>query len=416
MDFAIAPPNRPRWRCHQAALAIVLLLALPSIARAGLRPQYGGELVVEGPESPVAPEPWRAWNPLELVLADATSLSLADLGWTPGSSAVEIPADATWPDGTPLTAQDLTQALDQAARNAVVSLPDLSFRADGRTLLIDGASRLTKLPLFSLPWLGVSRGGPFAPSTLAAQPGSPARRPYLDQLRVEVRSGRRLDPPADGVLLTQSGSGGRYVFALVHQGSDAAASVESALARLNRESLARLFLRGFGRLPSGWPLPKLERVRPARQTLVIATDDSERDLRTVAERLQVLLRDRGMSARIVAEPRDAYFSRLSHGDYDLALVALPTAPPWVEAATLARLAAGAPAAARVWAEAMAANGATPARADAPLREVARQVGAVLLYREGGAVSVGSRVMMPAPAVPWRVDLARAWLKPPEAPP
>src|SRR5262249_6021543 len=149
-----------------------------------------------------------------------------------------------------------------------------------------------------------------------------------------------------------------------------------------------------------WPLPAPGAKATTDAAIVIATDRSEPDLRTVGERIQVLLRDRKLTSRLVAEERDAYFSRLNSGDYDVALVALPTAPAPGQAAPLARLAGGPEAAEAVWKEAATSKDRAPADL---FRDVAKRSGALLLYVEGGSAVPGARVRgFDAPA-PWLAD-------------
>lgn len=405
----------------KSAFCVALSVAFASPARAGLRPLYGGDLVVCSAQAAQTTQPWKAWNPVELALLDATTLPLSALGLragaTPGEWVLDVPRDLAWGDGTPLSAKVLVDALQLAARDAAVALPPLSIRVDKEQLVIAPTVSVPKLALFAGPWLRLARGGAFRAGTMVADPAALGGRAFTDHLRGDVRDGRKLEVPENAVQLCRDAPGGRFVFALPRPSAAASPAIAAALAGLDRASLARLFLRGFGRVPDGWPLPAPDaKAAPAPGTLTIALDESERDVKTIADRLQVLLRDRKMPAKVVAEPREASFARLAAGEYDVALVALPTAPTWVQAATLARLALGEKGAQAVWQDAAKAQGGVPEDDNArPLRDVAARLGAVLLYQEGGGISKGARVRLPSPQNPWELDLGAAWLVPGGAP-
>lgn len=399
------------------ALALCLLAAAD--AHAGLLPQYGGELVVVAPAAPQVRDPWRAWSPAELVLANA-------LGAPLGAIATAAPATdprqlrftpregALWSDGAAVEAVELARMLEAAHRSAAVALPPMRFRVERGAVVVEMPYPAGDPEAWlALPWLRLVRKGAggalrVAGSRVEADPGAPAGRALVDRIRFEVKDGRRIEAPADGIVLSRAGAPGRAVFALPRRGGPAAAALAAELPAMNRENVARLFVRAFASVPEDWPLPPPgPKASAPAAPIVIAIDRSEGDLRTVGERIQVLLRDRKLASRLVAEDRDAWATRLQAGDYDLALVALPAAPMLVQAATLARLADGAGAAEAVWKDA--------ATKDRPARELfrdhARRVGALLLYLEGGATVAGARVRGLELSQPWSVDPSNAWLVP-----
>lgn len=392
----------------------------PTPVHAGLRPIYGGELVVTAPTAPLATAPAEAWSVIEVVLANALGAPLSSVLAGPVQSVggrqvrFSLSPEAAWPDGRPLDAAGLVAALANARATAAVSLPPFTFRAENDAVVAELPFALpTPEKYLALPWLRLARGGegggfkPGPAGAIEANPRGLGGRAFVDRLRIDVREGRRLDPHADGLVLGRAGLDGRPVFALPRPGGPAAAALVTELAKVNRESLVNLFVRGLARVPDDWPLPSSRPSAVAPSTVVIAVDAGERDLRTVAERLQVLLRDRSFTARVVAEERATFLRRLDAGAYDLALIPLPPAPPLVQAATLARLAKKGSETA-VWKA--AGHPKAPSEAE-QLRRTAAALGAVLLYVEGGAVTSGGRVRSLSAPNPWDLGLCDAWLAP-----
>lgn len=396
------------------------LLARP--AHAGLRPIYGGELAIWAPSEPQATDPAHAWSTVELVLANALGAPLEDLLDEPPTLSgatvhLSVRADATWPDGTPLDARGLAHLLRNALTQSPVALPPFTFRATGGELFAELTTALNDEERYlALPWLRVTRGddGPFRRGKAGLQMNANALggRPFAERLRVELHEGKRPEAPADAVVLSQTGGDGRPVFALTRAAGPSVALLRAALATADRAAIARFFVRTPAHVPEGWPLPSVPPVAAAPATVLLAVDSSERDLKTVAERLQILLRNQNINARIAAEDRTSFLTRVANGDYDLALIALPHAPPLVQAATLVRYTEGREAADHFWSRPDIASAAF----DAPnvLRSTANAVGASLLYMEDGKILYGARLRAnPAPL--WDLDPSEIWLMPGSAP-
>ena len=409
--------GQKRW-CW--GVAAIVALTWSATAGAALRPSYGGELVIWSPSSPQSVEPAQAWSAIEVLLANALGGRVsAVLDGPPqvagGVITLTLGNAAEWPDGSAIDAKGLARLLRNALAEAPVSLPPFTFRSSGREITAVLATPLLgEESYLELPWFRLSRGadgGAFRVKKDAyeADPAAIGGRPLVDRVRVEAKQGRHLEPPPDGIALAQAGGENRPVFALPRPKGPARPALMAALATLNRESIAAHFVRAPAHVPDGWPIPVAATVDVPDKPVVIAFDAADRDLRTVAERLQILLLDRQITARIAAEDRATHFIRLAHGDYDLALVALPPAPHLVQAATLLRLAFGTEAGQRFWSRSDVA-GDQPDDA-AILERTATDVGAVLLYVEDGGVTLGTRVHAPVTPALWQLDLGDVWLAP-----
>lgn len=397
----------------KSRLALMAILALISLdARAGLRPRYGGELVVLSPSAPVGFDPAQAWSAVEVALAPNLGLPLSALmDGAPellGNNAVRIRLSerATWPDGTPVDARTVASALRSAIGRASVSLPPLLLRADDRVL--DVAAPVAAGPILEVlewPWLRLvsdGRGGAFRPrrGLLVADPLAPGGAPMADSIRVELYEDPAAPAPAEGLVIGRPGPGGRPVLAVPRRGSAGYDALRAALTELDRLSLVKLFVRQPAQASTS-PRPVLKKpTRTPTATLVLAMDASERNLAPVAQRLQVVLNDAGLSTKIVAEPRDQHFARLARDEFDIALTALPPAPEAVQAATLLRLFAGDPVAQAFWASPLPPS---------PLEVALEAIGATHLYVEGGGVEVGARLRGVNASVPWRLELSDTWM-------
>lgn len=396
------------------ALAAVLVIGLwSSLAQAGLRARYGGELVVQAAAAPVEFDPARAWSTVEVALAASLGAPVAALLDAPPQALSEngvrlvLAAQAQWPDGTPIDAAGLKQALQAALDRAIVALPVLSMRADGQTLdVVAPASAPPVMELLRLPWLrlvAAGRGGAFRArrGLLEADAAAPGGAPMTDAIRVELYDELPATQP-NGIVLGRPGPGGRPVVVAPRRGGPAEEALRHALLRLDRESLVRIFVRGHAQVSSWTPPPPTSTLETAVPTepLLLAFDGTESSLAPVAQRLQVVLRDAGLRVKLVAEKRDAYFDRLARQEFDLALTALPPAPSVLQAATALRWLGGAAASQSFW------SAAPDTR---PLEKALAALGATLLYTEAGGVELGARVRGVDASPAWRLELPDAWL-------
>jgi peptide/nickel transport system substrate-binding protein len=186
-------------------------------------------------------------------------------------------------------------------------------------------------------------------------------------------------------------------------GSEAAA-VRGALLAVDRGELAR-FVRGpavplWNPLPPAlWPAPAAPPAAPApaparpgpRLSLLVPSGDVSR---SVADRLQVRLFDRGVRVAVEALPPEAFAARLAAGNFDLALLSRTLAAPAPAAAALeVAWALGGPAAARRALARLA--GADPGAAAA---EAAEEAGAIPLLATGLVASprAGLHGLVPLP--------------------
>lgn len=397
-----------------AAAVLALAVSVPGTSRAGLRAQYGGELVVVAATEPHTMDPALAWSPVEVVIARALGGDWRALLDGPprveeSGSRVRLVLRA----GTGTDARGVVQSLRKSVERASVALPPFSFEAEANSVI---ATLPHPLPfaadLLMLPWVApedsAALGGfRVRRGAFEARANSPGGRSLVDGLRIETKSVKRGEVPASAIRLDGAKSDGRPVFVWARPKGQADASLAAALGKLDRAQLTRRFVSAPSRVPADWPMPRAREGGAASgEPLVIAVDSSERDLPLVAERLQLILRDIGTTARVLSEPRGKHSQRLRTGAYDIAISALPTAPEVVQAATLARLVAGSDAAAAVWKR---AGEATPPRD--PLREVAQKHGAALLYVEGGAVVAGTRVRGPLERPIWELDPGSLWIMP-----
>jgi hypothetical protein len=400
------------------ALCLLGLCLLAWPAWAGLRPLYGGELVLIVPAAPQTTVPTQAWSPAEVLLASALGGRLANVVEGPpiaSSTSLHfaVRGDAVWPDGSVLDARSLAANLRASLGAATVALPPFTFRSEGRELIVEFPVMADPVRYLDLPWLRLARageGGAFRlrRATVESDTNGLGGRAFTDRIRVEVKETRKLEPTANGIAMMQPGVDGRPVFALPRPGGAELKAIVAALATIDRAGIAKLFVRTASHVPDGWPLHADDATAAAAKgPIVLAVDATERDQRTVAERLQVLLRDRKVVVHIVAEDRATYLARLTRGDYDLAIVALPPAPRAVQAATLLRLASGKAAVDQFWGDALLVSGAR--QEEALLKQTAGDLGAALLYVEEGGLAHGSHVHDASTALPWELDLGNVWL-------
>jgi hypothetical protein len=391
-----------------------------SVAHAGLRALYGGTLNVTSPTAPQVGDAGHAWSSVEVLLASGLGAPLAPVLDGPPESVgstvhLRLRADATWPDGVPLDAAALAQFLQDALLHAPVSLPPFTMRASHHEVVAELPGHIPdEADYLLLPWLRLSHGDSggglrWRDGTGEADASTTAGRSFVDRVHVDVKEARRSETASDGLVLAP----GRPVFAFPRRSSEAHDALLGALATLDRTALARYFVRTAVQVPEGWQLPAAREAAVPAHPIVIAVDVSEHDLRTVAERLQILLRARDLTARIAAEDRVKHFARLERGDYDLALVALPPAPRSVQAATLIRLSLGQDAASHFWQEPETAS--TAASDLKLLRRAARNTGAVMLYLENGGLRAGERVHGPVDGPLWTANVCDLWLGPGGAP-
>jgi hypothetical protein len=399
-------------------LIAACLLAVP--ASAGLRALYGGDLVLTAPTAPTTLAPAQAWSASEVALVSALSGRLANVVDGPPAvtgNTVRWPlrGDLTWFDGSTLDGRSVVSALKSANANAVVALPPMNIRLEGRELVIDFPANVSDpARFFELPWLRLTKsgdGGPFRQrkSNIEANPNGLGGRAFADRIRVDVKETRKLEAVPEGLALLQPGVDGRAVFALPRVNGRAQKALVSALAGVDRAALARLFVRTASRVPDDWPSQPSAPAAPVDSPITLLIDAAERDHKAVADRLQVLLRDQKIQSRIVAEERGSFLTHLSRGDYDLALVAIPPAPKPLQAATLVRFAKGKASADELWKTAL--NVANPKDEEELLRSTATSLGATLLYFEAGGVARGSRVRGISPTAAWDIDFGNAWLAP-----
>jgi peptide/nickel transport system substrate-binding protein len=227
------PERRPDLAPHRGlhAYALLLALALPFPALAGVRPAYGGEIRAVLPAAPRVTDPAVAADPCDLLLVravHATPLELdADGRLAPGlleeipsaeaggrAFRLRLRAGLRFADGTPLAASDLAgtfvRVLTRDGPNAWLALPILgadAFQA-GRAATLAGVQVLSErellvtlaFPMPEWPWAlaapaaaVVSRGGagagPFVlqaldagGARLTANPNHWRGRPFADRL------------------------------------------------------------------------------------------------------------------------------------------------------------------------------------------------------------------------------------------
>jgi peptide/nickel transport system substrate-binding protein len=178
-----------------------------------------------------------------------------------------------------------------------------------------------------------------------------------------------------------------------------AARVRAALASIDRGALARRFVRG-----AAVPLPTLvppallagaeARAEPARdpggaapgRVRILVRRDST-DPRAIADRLQVTLFDRGITAAVETIERERFAARLAAGDYEIALVEVRVlgTRPALAACQVAFATRGAAASRRALAE---LAGREAAEAAAAAERLARELDLVPLVATAPRVSAG----------------------------
>lgn len=279
------------------------------------------------------------------------------------------------------------------------------------------------LPLPEFPWVlattacAVPGAGPFAapalapgrPVLLAANPFHPRGRPLADRLLLSAAdargAARLLDRgELDGALRPEAaGAEARPLPALTatvasvngERLGGVAGGVRGALGALDRAALARRFARGpavpLATLvppsilsaaadgtalapagPPGPPAPPAAAPTPAppaaSRPLRLLVPEGAADARAAAERLQVILFDRGVRAAVEAVPRAAFAARTAAGDYDVAVasVAVLALRPALAAAQVVHALRGAAGARRALAALAGKEGAEASAAAAAL--------------------------------------------------
>lgn len=305
---------------------------------------------------------------------------------------------------------------------------------------------LPELPelLAALP-LAVPRAGPFegaaprggAPLLLRANANAPTGRPFLDALALRAADGRaaaRLlaQGQVDLVLRPESAGGTagpalpavRVIVAALgaRLSSGTGARVRQALASLDRAALARRFVRGAAvpldtlvppALLGGASRPATASTlaprdggaAPGRVRILVRRDGA--DPRAIADRLQVTLFDRGVSAAVEAVDRERFAARLAAGDYELALVEVHVlgTRPALAAGQLAYSTRGAAAARRAM---KALAGLAGDAAAAAAERLGRELDLVPLVATAPRASVSPRLQGIAPGPEGLVDPAALW--------
>jgi peptide/nickel transport system substrate-binding protein len=287
--------------------ALAALLALPSLAAAGVRPAYGGEVRIQLPAPPRQADPAQAVDASDLALVralHATPLTVDESGRLAPGLLEEVPAPAAggrafrlrlrpglrFADGSPLVAADLaaslTRLLGRDVPNAWVALPVLGADAflAGRAATLAGLQVLSDrellvtlaFPLPEWPWALAApaaavvspRGGGAGPFQLLALDAAGARlaqnplhwrgRPYADRLVLtagDARAAARalshdevdlaLRPEATAPAPVATPALLATVAAVNERRlGDGAEAVRRLLASLDRGELARRFARG----------------------------------------------------------------------------------------------------------------------------------------------------------------------------
>jgi peptide/nickel transport system substrate-binding protein len=364
--------------------------------------------------------------------------------------------------GRALSADDVAARLaalarDPASPDAWIALPILGADAlaTGRAPVLAGVQVLSPtellvslaFPLPDFPWLlatppaALRDAGPFvlAPRRSPSEPLLLARndrtrrgRPFADALElapvdpraaVRLLEQRKLDlvlrPEAAG---SRAGPPLRAATATVAAVNAArlgagAEAVRRALASLDRGELARRFVRGPAE-----PLPTLAgepgalrppaapagAEPPAPPRIVLLADSSAPDQRTLAERVQVKLFDRGLRAQVDLVDSARARARLAAGDYDVALVAvtLRSPRPALAAGQLAFATRGPEAGRRALA---ALAGLEGERAAAEAERLARELDLFPLVVSGVRATLGPALEGLAPRADGSFDPGDLWL-------
>ncbi|WP_243338755.1 ABC transporter substrate-binding protein [Anaeromyxobacter soli] len=313
-----------------------------------------------------------------------------------------------------------------------------------RELVLTLALPLPELPdlLAALP-LAVAGAGPFvlpsapargAPWVLRANPAAPGGRPFLDALALQVvdaRAAARLLARGKVELVLRPERAGdaagpalpplRATVAALGPGlGPRAAAVRAALASVDRAALARRFARGAAVPLSTLVPPALLAVAavpasapnapgasaPGRLRILVRGDAA--DPRAIADRLQVTLFDRGITAAVDAVDRERFAARLAAGDYELALVEVQVlaARPALAAAQIATAVRG-PAAGRRALGALAGLDGAPAAAAA--ERLARELDLVPLVATAPRASAAPALQGIAVGPEGLLDPGALWL-------
>jgi peptide/nickel transport system substrate-binding protein len=281
---------------------------------------------------------------------------------------------------------------------------------------------------------------PGRPVLLSANPHHPRGRPLADRLvlsAADARGAARLleRGEADGALRPEAaGQGARPLPALTATVAAvnaprlgaAAPAVRDALAALDRAALARRFARGpavplatlipaallGGDAAAAAAAPPDRRALPAApagaRALRLLVPEGAADARAAAERLQVLLFDRGLRAAVDAVPRATFAARAAAGDADVAIASVVVlAPrPSLAAAQVAHALRGADGARRALAALSGKEGAAAAEAAAAL---ARDLDLFPLLASGARATASPRLQGLAAGGGGEVDPAGLWL-------
>lgn len=287
-------------------------------------------------------------------------------------------------EGSPLTAQDVVASLQRLADPALaspfaaLSLPLVGAAEGGKIsgLAATGeldlqaslafpypdwpralahpataplpAGRMLGRPIGTGPLL-FSSPGPGADLRLQAFPECAAGRSFADTVKVSVgdprAAARALSLGEAEIVLGSTDKKaieGPALFATylavnaAKLGPQAAAVRQAVEATVDVQDLARFFVRGAapmaGLLPPVLDPAATAPVRPARPALpagmqlVLLTDASAEDQKTVGDRLQIKLHDLGVAVQVRRVPHAAFREALVSGGYDLALVAFAALP------------------------------------------------------------------------------------------
>jgi peptide/nickel transport system substrate-binding protein len=265
------------------------------------------------------------------------------------------------------------------------------------------------------------RGRPFADALVlsAIDPRGAARALERGDLDLVLRAEAAGGAPAPPLPLTS------VTWAAVSArrpgGERARRALARALDALDRTELVRRFVRGpaeplrallpraagLDAAPLSAPTPE-PGAPPARVALLVAAGSAE--ARAVADRLQVLLHDRGVAAAVEPVEPGALGARVRAGDYDVALLGatLLSTEPALAAAQVALLAGG-PEAARRALEALAsAPPGDPAALAAAAERVREGLGLVPLYASAPRASRAPALQGLAPRADGGLDPGDLW--------
>jgi hypothetical protein len=359
---------------RHALASLLLLCATPALA-AGRVP-YGGELrlAYTGASGDLG-DPTLADSPVEATLFGFYSRPVCRLG-AGGAFQLALARDVSrsTAQSVRMTLPSLVLATTLARAWMRLSDPKetspyraLLFPVQGEARQLSSSGSSLELTL-SFPWPDLERSlchpalalplttvapslGPFAATAskglLEARLGYPEGRPYLDRLMLTATDGRglarlwtarqvhmELGVPNEPGTLTGPPLHATYLaFKPSRVPADFRQAFESAL---DREDLTRLFVRGPAvAMPHLLPpalLPQAPRPRPgapaagAMKSVTLSYDAGLEDQRSVAERIQVKLHERGYKVALEPLTRATLRARWAKGDYELMLHSLLLPP------------------------------------------------------------------------------------------